>query len=282
MISLRDADSMPAGVVRAYVSELYQEVYDQACAAQRPDLDVRVLLPPSGASGAGGAAAAAASGVGDGDGSAGGSIASDGAKPQASSSPFTFNPGPPPPTEGGCDDAPPVAGGRDFTVELVKGWATREVVELDPGLEVLFSDESRVGDRVETINAGRRLAGYPDLRFVSLESVASGAYKAEYFYAENALADIPTFSSVSVDSKAAKMIGFLVHGTPTAASTHVETTDLNVSLFLPVFVPDVFCVSVWVGVLFLFALPVRAPVPFPPENSCGEREPKAAISQKQS
>lgn len=175
VISLRDADSMPAGVVRAYVSELYQEVYDQACAARRPDLDVRVLLPPAGASGGG--------------------VAGGEAGPQAS--PFTFNPGPPPPAEGYNGAPPGAAGGREFTVDLVKGWATREVVELDPALEVLFSDEPRDGDRVETINAGRRLAGYPALQFFSLESVASGAYKAEYFYAENPLASIPTFSSVS-------------------------------------------------------------------------------------
>ncbi|CAN0056558.1 unnamed protein product, partial [Hapterophycus canaliculatus] len=189
VVSLRDADSMPAGVVRAYVSELYQEVYDAACAACRPDLDVRVLLPPSGASG----------GAGE----------TNGPTP----APFTFNHGPPaapssrhfPPPESEQTPSPPppsspgadsTAEGREFTVGLVKGWATREVAELEPDLEVLFSDALPDGERQEAVNAGRRLAGYPALRFCSLEGVAGTAYRAEYFYAENSRADIPTFSSV--------------------------------------------------------------------------------------
>ena len=188
VVSLRDTDCVPAGVIRAYVSELYQEVYDAACAASRPDLDVRVLLPSLGASGCAGSAAA------NGDASAAGSAAAGSAP-----SPFTFNHGPPPPESygGGGGSGQPHLEGRDFTVNLVNGWATREVAELEPRLEVLFSDEPRGSDRVETINAGRRLAGYPELKFFSLDSVAGRAYKAEYFYAEDVRADIPTFSSVS-------------------------------------------------------------------------------------
>ena len=49
MVSLRDADddSIPAGVVRAYVSRLYQEIYDAAIAADHPHLEFSVLVPPS-------------------------------------------------------------------------------------------------------------------------------------------------------------------------------------------------------------------------------------------
>eukprot|EP00903_Cladosiphon_okamuranus_P006914 g6729.t1 len=182
IISLRDTDCVPTGAVRAYVSELYQEVYDAACAASRPYLDVRVLLPPSGAGGGVDSAAA------NGDAAAAGSAAAG-----SSPSPYTFNHGPAPPGSGGQ----PHLGGREFTVDLVNGWATREVAELEPGLEVLFSDETRGSDRIDMINDGRRLAGYPELKFVSLVSVASRAYKAEYFYAEDVRADIPTFSSVA-------------------------------------------------------------------------------------
>ncbi|CAM9608292.1 unnamed protein product [Ectocarpus fasciculatus] len=180
VVSLRDADNMPAGVVRAYVSGLYQEVYDAACAADRPGLDVRVLLPASGTSGAGPAAAAAAAALPNGD---------------RISSPFTFNPGPAP--EGCGDPRSNLEGGREFTVDLVRGWATREVALLEPELEVLFSDDPPDEGRRESINADRLLAGYPALRFVGLESVASGAHTAEYFYAEDVLARIPTFSSVA-------------------------------------------------------------------------------------
>ncbi|CAM9504258.1 unnamed protein product [Ectocarpus sp. 6 AP-2014] len=178
VVSLRDADNMPAGVVRAYVSGLYQEVYDAACAADRPDLDVRVLLPATGTSGAGTAPAA----LPDGDG-------------VSLPSPFTFNPGPPP--EGGGGGGGPLEGGREFTVDLVRGWASREVAVLEPELEVLFSDDPPDDGRRESINTDRQLAGYPALRFVGLESVASGAHTAEYFYAEDVLASIPTFSSVA-------------------------------------------------------------------------------------
>lgn len=210
VVSLRDADSMPAGVVRAYVSELYQEVYDAACAVSRPDLDVRVLLPPSGASGAG---------VGE----------TNGPTP----APFTFNPGPPPAAPSSRRSPPPDAGGyngrrscpgadttaaegREFTVDLIRGWATREVAELEPDLEVLFSDALPDGEQQEAVNDGRRLAGYPALRFCSLEGVASTAYRAEYFYAENSRADIPTFSSVRyvcvADSCAYVFLRFLLAG----------------------------------------------------------------------
>ncbi|CAM9395953.1 unnamed protein product [Ectocarpus sp. 12 AP-2014] len=178
VVSLRDADNMPAGVVRAYVSGLYQEVYDAACAADRPDLDVRVLLPASGTSGAGTAPAALPNG-----------------DRVSLSSPFTFNPGPPP--EGGGGGGGPLEGGREFTVDLVRGWASREVAVLEPELEVLFSDDPPDDGRRESINADRLLAGYPALRFVGLESVASGAHTAEYFYAEDILTSIPTFSSVA-------------------------------------------------------------------------------------
>lgn len=194
VVSLRDTDCVPAGAVRAYVSELYQEVYDAACAARRPDLDVRVLLPPSGASGGVGSAAA------NGDASAAGSAAAAGSPP----SPFTSNHGSRPSGSygggsggGGSSSGQPHLEGREPTADLVNGWATREVAELEPRLEVLFSDEPRGSDRVETINAGRRLAGHPELKFVSLDSVVNRAYKAEYFYAEDVRADIPTFSSVS-------------------------------------------------------------------------------------
>lgn len=48
MVTLRDADNdIPAGVVRAYVSGLYQEIYDAASAARQPQLDFCILLPPA-------------------------------------------------------------------------------------------------------------------------------------------------------------------------------------------------------------------------------------------
>lgn len=199
MVSLRDADSMPAGVVRAYVSQLYQEVYDAACAARRPGLDVRVLLPPSGASGVG-------VGVAGGIASSSSSSATTTTTTTTTSTTITdSSPSPASYDSGGGRGAPPPVDleqekdRHELTVDLVQGWATREVAQLEPEVGVIFSDDprDRDDDRLETINAGRRLAGYPELKYFSLESVASRAYKSEYFYAEDVRADIPTFSSVS-------------------------------------------------------------------------------------
>lgn len=92
---------MPAGRVRAYVSNLYQEVYDAACAARRPHLDVRVLLPKEAASGG-----------------------TDTASLSSAPSVFTAT--------GAVDDG--VVGARGE-------WITKDGAELEPDLQLLLSDE---------------------------------------------------------------------------------------------------------------------------------------------
>lgn len=198
VVSLRDADSMPAGVVRSYISSLYQDVYDAAIAARRPELDVRVLLPLTatiGATRGGGSSSASTSNtkpskitpvatpkhaVLAGGGThavlaGGGGVAGTDAF-HSSSSP-SFGGG------GGGD-----GGGN-------AGWATLEAAKLEPELEVLFSDEPRGGHK-GSLNADRARAGFRPVDVVSLESVATGAYKPDYFYAEDVLAGIPTFANV--------------------------------------------------------------------------------------
>lgn len=156
VVSLRDTDSLPAGVVRAYVSELYQDVYDAACAAHRPDLDVRVLLP------------------------------------QSATTPTT-------PTgrySTGRSASSPSAVGADVVNSAV--WATRDAIQLEPDLEVVLSDEPGVNKSCQAaLNVDRIRSGLPAIVVVSLESVARKAYNTDYFYAEDVLSEIPTFSSVS-------------------------------------------------------------------------------------
>ena len=52
-------------------------------------------------------------------------------------------------------------------------------------------------NRQSTLNFDRSREGAPPLVVVSLEAVAKRAYTADYFYAENVLAEIPAYSSVS-------------------------------------------------------------------------------------
>lgn len=112
LISIRDAENMPAGRVRAYVSGLYQEVYDAAYAAKRPHLDVRVLLPKEAASGAGTVTRA--------------SRASATVIPTATTAPRSV--------EASVDNGGP--------------WATKYWAELEPDMEVLLSDEPPAGEQV--------------------------------------------------------------------------------------------------------------------------------------
>lgn len=198
MVSLRDADSMPAGVVRAYVSELYQDVYDAACAARRPHLDVRVLLP------------VAAISVSDGCGVRGGSSSSSPSFVHASPAPSDASPvygsrstviAPATASSAAASSAAGVGNSAvvaDLTTSVTNaGWATREAAEMEPDLEVLFSDEPQRSGHQAALNADRIRAGAPPVDVVSLEYVAKRAYNPEYFYAEDVTADIPTFSSVS-------------------------------------------------------------------------------------
>lgn len=220
MVSLRDVDNVPAGVIRAYVSELYQEVYDAANAAHRPDLDVRILLPEAGAS------CSIGSGSGSNSKSSGSSSISH---VRASNGVSTTTA----PTTALIASAPGAAAATAAAVENPPwnaAWATREVAELEPDLEVLFSDEfsengqcdgggsgdsgrGNGGDggansRQSTLNTDRARAGFPPLAVVSLEAVAKRAYTADYFYAENVLAEIPAYSSVSRFSRRAALIYF--------------------------------------------------------------------------
>lgn len=197
VVSLRDTDSLPPGVVRAYVSEIYQEVYDAACAVRRPYLDVRVLLPTS-------AVKKSSSNSRTGSPSyAGNRINGEGSRSAGDGSPVNL-------TDQDRDSSRSSAAalrisssssGSSSGLPVTKsatGWASREAAELAPDVEVFFSDEVQGdGERKAALNAERTRVGCLPVDVVSLESVAKGAYKAEYFYAENTLAEIPTFSSVS-------------------------------------------------------------------------------------
>ena len=196
-------DNVPAGVIRAYVSELYQEVYDAANAAHRPDLDVRILLPEAGAS----------CGSGNSSGSSSRLRASNGANHGSNGVSTTTTT-----TIASIASAPTAAAATAAAGHPLwtASWATREAAELEPDLEVLFSDEvcengkfdgnlnggsdgSSGGgsNRQSTLNVDRARAGFPPLVVVSLEAVAKRAYTADYFYAENVVAEIPAYSSVS-------------------------------------------------------------------------------------
>lgn len=212
VINLRDADSIPAGVVRAYISCLYQDVYDATIAAQRPHLDIRVLLPPTATT----AGAAAAAGIGAAAAVVGGSSPASAATTTTTTSnnnnmsPLSNNAVVSNPTHAILGGAAAVGAG-DGVVDTTSafssifpavagssggaGWTTREAAELEPELEVLFSDEPQ-GGREGILNADRARAGFRPVDVVSLESVAKGAYKPDYFYAENVLAEIPTFAQV--------------------------------------------------------------------------------------
>lgn len=48
------------------------------------------------------------------------------------------------------------------------------------------------------LNAERIRAGFPGVRVVSLEYEARKAYRPDYFYAEDATAEIPSFTNVRV------------------------------------------------------------------------------------
>lgn len=119
---------MPAGRVRAYVSGLYQEVYDAAYAAKRPHLDVRILLPREAASGGNG-------------GGGGGRRAGVGV---AVASPSVVVPA----GTGKGDDS-----GADGTSRGVS-WSTKDAATLEPDLEVLLSDKLQADEQV------RSSAGY--------------------------------------------------------------------------------------------------------------------------
>lgn len=153
---------MPAGRVRAFVSHLYQEVYDAACAARRPYLDVLVLLPKEAMSNARGRDSVSAS---------------------VSESSMT---------NAAVSDAAP---GSDNMTDPKRSWVTREEVERHPDLQVILSDVFH--DHYATIlNAERIRAGSPRVATVSLKDIASKAYRSDYFYAEDATMDIPTFANV--------------------------------------------------------------------------------------
>lgn len=151
---------MPSGRVRAYVSNLYQEIYDAACAARRPHLDIRVLLPQEAASGR----------------CETGGIRTDSSllMPTAVSSSRSSGAL----SAVGC------------------GWVTRDLAELEPDLQVLLTDEPQE-HHFASLNAERVRVGFSALNTISLQEVARRAYKPEYFYAEDVTADIPNFTNVS-------------------------------------------------------------------------------------
>ncbi|CAM9365017.1 unnamed protein product, partial [Laminaria digitata] len=228
VVSLRDVGNVPAGVIRAYVSELYQEVYDAANAAHRPDLDVRILLPEAGAScGGSGSSSRKSSGSGS---SGGGSSSSSSSRFRASNGVNNHASNGVSTTTTTTTTMASIASASTAAAAATAAatehplwtaaWATREVAELEPDLEVLFSDEFRENDttfdsndngggsggggggasgsnRQSTLNVDRARAGFPPLVMVSLEAVAKRAYTADYFYAENVLAEIPAYSSVA-------------------------------------------------------------------------------------
>lgn len=159
---------MPPGRVRAFVSHVYQEVYDAACAARRPYLDVLVLLPREAVSNARGHDSLSA------------------LVPESSMTNAAFS-----------DGAP----GRDSVTDSQsskrskRSWVTKEDVERDPGLQVILSDVFQ-DYYAANLNAERIRAGSPRVATFSLKDIASKAYRSDYFYAEDATMDIPTFANV--------------------------------------------------------------------------------------
>lgn len=51
--------------------------------------------------------------------------------------------------------------------------------------------------QVAALNARRIKVGFSGVRVISLKSIASKAYREEYFYAEDATSNIPAFINVS-------------------------------------------------------------------------------------
>ena len=74
-------------------------------------------------------------------------------------------------------------------------WPDALSIETSPDLEVILSDETLT--TLEKINEERISTGMRAIQFISLEDVASKAYCSEYYYAEDARADIPSFTNVS-------------------------------------------------------------------------------------